>query len=794
MKKTFKLWDKGKRKVVEVEAEKKSKEWASICPNHDDHNPSLCINDQKKVYFCQACGWGGHLYGPNYRQGKTQKKIVATYDYRDEKGKLLFQTVRYHPKDFRQRRPDGKGGWIWNLKGVRKVLYRLPELVKVPDPLFIVEGEKDTDNLWKLNLAATTCPMGAKKWKPEYNQHLAGRKIVLIPDNHKQGFEHMHQVGQSLLGIAKEIRWLELPQLEEKGDISDWLKKGGTREQLVELAQRGPEYEVPESGSLDYNSFRDVRQLGRLYAKDVVRRNDTVTTPISNFVVIPKVRVQTDEGEYLKADIITHTKKTYRNIQFNPDNWVSKYNFKKALKGLLDLEYKGTDNDLQDIKGILASQESPIKRGVKTTGLHKIHGDWIYVEEGRAWDKNGEREDVVYLADNPYKVALLQEPDLSLNDLDEILFSLFSFNTEDIIYPLLGFCFSCFVKERIWPLTHQNPFLVCWGEKGSGKTETLERVVKRIFGIRSPIENIGHPTEFSFARVISSSNLVPIIFDEHKTQRVNQIQKDRISEMLRSVFNQTRLTRGTPSLGIVEFTYSAPVVIAGEMGISELAIKDRIIETYFTKKKIEGKKNAFDRLTHLPLGSLGKDFLIWTLKLEDDQIREIREMQLENVDEELHSRLRKNTAHARLGLALLLNYLDGKGKNVRTFEEGFDVIDQTQKKNILKESNKTVVDTIVEAFSVMVSQSILKKGQHYKIDTKMNLDLHIPTIYPLFKKWAREHSWDGETLDRDGFSRQIREAKYFKRYKPMKMGTKTKKVHILDLSLMQHLDVDELRN
>ncbi|MBA7632893.1 hypothetical protein ES703_40449 [subsurface metagenome] len=55
--------------------------------------------------------------------------IVATYDYRDESGELLYQVVRYEPKDFRQRRPDGKGGWIWNLNNTRRVLYRLQELL-----------------------------------------------------------------------------------------------------------------------------------------------------------------------------------------------------------------------------------------------------------------------------------------------------------------------------------------------------------------------------------------------------------------------------------------------------------------------------------------------------------------------------------------------------------------------------------------------------------------------------------------------------------------------------------------
>ena len=77
------------------------------------------------------------------------KRIVATYDYRDERGGCLYQVVRFEPKGFAQRRPDGNGGWIWNLDGVRQVPYRLPELLAAdPDEwVLIVEGEKDADRL-----------------------------------------------------------------------------------------------------------------------------------------------------------------------------------------------------------------------------------------------------------------------------------------------------------------------------------------------------------------------------------------------------------------------------------------------------------------------------------------------------------------------------------------------------------------------------------------------------------------------------------------------------------------------
>ena len=82
-------------------------------------------------------------------------KIVAIYDYVDEAGNLLFQVVRFNPKNFRQRRPDGKGGWTWSLRETRRVLYRLPELIEAvanERPIFICEGEKAVDALTALGV------------------------------------------------------------------------------------------------------------------------------------------------------------------------------------------------------------------------------------------------------------------------------------------------------------------------------------------------------------------------------------------------------------------------------------------------------------------------------------------------------------------------------------------------------------------------------------------------------------------------------------------------------------------
>ncbi|MGD9719888.1 MAG: DUF3987 domain-containing protein [Pirellulales bacterium] len=175
------------------------------------------------------------------QEGNGQPQIAATYDYRDEHGELLFQVVRFDPKDFRQRRPKPGGGWVWSVKGVRVVPYRLPELLARPgEPMFVVEGEKDVDNLARIGVLATCNAGGAGKWTAEHAEFLQGRWIFTVGDNDDSGRKHLDQVVCSLHGIAESVRIVELPDLPAKGDVSDWIAAGGTKEELLRLAEASP--------------------------------------------------------------------------------------------------------------------------------------------------------------------------------------------------------------------------------------------------------------------------------------------------------------------------------------------------------------------------------------------------------------------------------------------------------------------------------------------------------------------------------------------------------------------------
>ncbi len=243
-----------------IEPRRASKGWSARCPAHEDRRASLSISEGENGgavlhchvgctvgAVCAAVGLGvvdlmpTTVSLPTPANPKGKPRIVAQHDYRDEAGELLFQVVRFEPKDFRQRKPKPGGGWEWRVKGVRVVPYRLRELLTDPARAVVVaEGEKDCDKLACIDVLATCNAGGAGKWTAEHSEFLRGRIVFVIPDNDEAGRNHAMQVAQSLHGIAESVRIVELPGLPAKGDVSDWIAAGGTKVELKQLAEAAP--------------------------------------------------------------------------------------------------------------------------------------------------------------------------------------------------------------------------------------------------------------------------------------------------------------------------------------------------------------------------------------------------------------------------------------------------------------------------------------------------------------------------------------------------------------------------
>lgn len=497
------------------------------CPAHEDRRESLAVtegDDGRVLIHCHAGCLPesvvravdlsmSDLFPAKARRTKKPKRslgpIIATYDYRDEQGALLFQVTRHEPKDFRQRRPDGRGGWIWDVKGVGLVLYRTPELTAAPanDWLFVVEGEKDVDNLRAVGVTATCNPVGAGKWKPVYSEQLRGRRVAILPDNDPPGRVHAEKVVRELRGVVAELRVVELPGLPDKGDVSDWLNAGGTAEQLVEIVEATPNYSPEPCARADRANSHHKR-------RDADGSDDTVD--LSQADAASERKNQADilfELALERAELfIAPDGIAYARFEVN--GHLETHRLKtEGFTGWLKAVYRAIFKRLprtqavQDAGAALDWEARNHKRTVYTRVGQ--HAGKIYIDLGREnWDAIEVDEEGWRVIARP-PVAFRRSRSMAPLPLpaeggDIVLLKRFV-NVDDADWPLL----AAVALASVYP---QGPFiiLVLVGEHGTAKSTTM-RVLKRLIDPQKP-ELRGAPTDIRDLMIAASNSWI-LAFD-----------------------------------------------------------------------------------------------------------------------------------------------------------------------------------------------------------------------------------------------------------------------------------------
>jgi hypothetical protein len=236
------------------------------CPAHEDYTPSLHLREDDHgllVYCFAGCTQGEITEALEDAEPKPRPKlarviparergtVVATYDYRNAEGELVFRKLRLDPKSFEFRRPvivpartsgpvqhseyvswraglkDAEGRYV-----VEPIPYNLPELL-ASDEAFVVDGEKDSDRLAAEGIVATCSPYGMARWKPEWDEYLTDKHVTVVADRDESGYRAAAEIAARVEGIAASVRVVEAA---EGKDAFDHLEAGYSLSDFAEVA------------------------------------------------------------------------------------------------------------------------------------------------------------------------------------------------------------------------------------------------------------------------------------------------------------------------------------------------------------------------------------------------------------------------------------------------------------------------------------------------------------------------------------------------------------------------------
>lgn len=468
--------------------------WSALCPAHDDNNPSLSIgwlaNGRITIKCFAGCTRASVLAAAGVdpasvappRSSFDESSVEAIYEYLDEDGSVLYRVYRFRGKRIRYRRPDGKGGWEWK-RGERRVLYRLPELIAAATAgtrVFVCEGEKDTDRLAALGLTATCNPGGAGKWEKAFSKFLQGADVVLMQDNDEPGANHVCYVAQALRGIAKSIRIVLLPDLPAKGDVSDWLDAGHTKDELLAISEAAPA--VTDASDQSDSELGDEAEA-RMYAEDDhglwrLGRRGGPRVRIANFTARITKQITDDDG-------VTKTQTLeLRTIRAGRQKTIG-----ATAAEFAEMKWPG---EKIDVRASISPTANPrevcyvirlLSRDIEETTTY-THTGWTRLEDGTpvylhakgAIGPEGSHAGIRVRLHGPLSGAALPEPptgeDLKTSVRDVL--SLLTLSEARVMIPLLAAAFRA-------PLGASGFSIHMFGPTGIGKTQ-LAVLVQQFFG------------------------------------------------------------------------------------------------------------------------------------------------------------------------------------------------------------------------------------------------------------------------------------------------------------------------
>lgn len=513
----------------------------------------------------------------------------------------------------------------------------------------------------------------------------------------------------------------------------------------------------------------------------ILSRGDSKAKALTNFTMRPVNGIKSDSAYLMDIEFTTIDEKTFLN-QIDSSIFASTQLFKKAIKkiGGIDMVFDGNESDLANIQLYMNNKYRDYNHclGLDFVGMYKMDGAWVYVGTDGAIDRKGNPiSSVVSITEDneALRSGILDTPMIKKSELKEISGDLFRFNTYERTINILGWVGACFLKERLRQRKIKLSHLVIAGGAGSGKSETLEKIIQPIFGLQGSGIGCSGITKFSTLKSTSSTNLLPVIFEEYKPHKLSKIELDLISANLRSTYDYQTSQRGRADQSVVNYMRRSPICLVGESSFDETAIKERIVDVQFAKsdRTAEHTKSYRYLAKHEDqLNFLGKALLLLVMNMPDEALDKLIQQSkvFEKMDFETRTILGMSNVY--LGILLMkelyesfgLNFWAETGLSEKMVQDS--IVNNTY--NSLDGSSKvnSAVDLIIQTFDTMALKNRIRSEYDYTVNQSTGeLCLRLNLIYDEFTKYIREFNiLDVEVLGIRQFTRQLRREGYYADY------------------------------
>lgn len=619
-----------------------------------------------------------------------------------------------------------------------------------------------------LELMETNCPIVKRwvespiGWRYDHWLGLASNYVVF-----KGGWERFEMLSRQdtanfsqyeLDRIHREVVSFHGPQTYEK------FREQGLDFQLPEVAPRSP----AGWGSWLDPSQDPIREENGIY----VRLTKTGTLErLTTFIITPKELLRLPDGDVLTSDVRSTLGYTYKNIRIENSDWYSRGKLMTRI-GHSDCTFHGQDLDVIDVCRHVISRVPVRKEGTRMIGLQ----DDLWVVRDCNISAAGHLNPMRLV---PYdrspeslhsKIRYAHLDDADYGVLARVFFrNILKVNLPRVMLPILGWFFAAPMKPRIQAIDGSFPLLMCYGSKGGGKTSLLEMMLA-FQGYTDPTPHSCTTKSFPLLRLLSSTNAIPVFLDEYKYD-IGRDQMNVIRRYMRKAYRGELEEKGNPDKTVTPFYIEAPLIVCGELKITEPAILDRVLIAGFNNV-IDDRpemQRAFAALNVLDAAGFMDRYLMFCLSQNTaarlQQARSDARLFLGNI--QVGTRVFTNLSVMVFGLQQMVDYAKQWGLDLAPHVNFREVL-ATQIEEISGTGSGRIKDAagiLLEQMSMMIEKGLLPRGIAWTFArpqkaSKERLCIHLPSAAAEVTAYKQRMHADFEVVDEAAYRKLFENSGY----------------------------------